>query len=85
LRACGLEVEAFVFGVVSSSYPFISAPYVLDPETEAQGFEEVLELLDLFAQCKRSDAWRAFEPGYQVAGLPAWARRSNQVEVNYAD
>lgn len=81
LQACGIEVEEFVFGFVSASYPFLAVAYVLDDETAQQGRDEVAELLDRFANCKRLGEWPAFGDGYQLTGLPTWAKRSNEVEI----
>lgn len=84
LRACGIEVEAFVFGFVSNSYPFLAAPYLLDDEAMEQGQQEIDELLNLYAWCKERNEW-PFVDGYQIASLPNWAKRINEVEVGYAD
>jgi exodeoxyribonuclease VIII len=83
LNAIGIDVEEFVFGFVSSSYPFLAASYVLDDETAQQGRDEVAELLSYFALCKQRDEWPAFGDGYQLTGLPTWAKRSSEVEVSY--
>lgn len=83
LRANGLEVDLFVFAVVSSAYPFIAAPYVLDADSYAQGEEEIAELMTLFKQCKDTEKWPAFGDGYQVASLPRWARREIGSEIAY--
>lgn len=85
LRACGLDVEDFGFAFVSSGYPFIAAPYLLDDETCDQGADEVAELLARFADCKARDEWPAFGNGFQLTGLLKWARRSQEVEVAFAD
>ena len=83
LQALGIEVEEFVFGFVSASYPFIAAAYVLDDETAQQGRDEVADLLGYFALCKQRDEWPAFGDGYQLSGLPTWAKRTSEVEVSY--
>lgn len=83
LEAHGLTVEAFIFAAVSSTFPFFSVAYVLDEESEAQGVDEVRELLDLFAQCKASGTWPAYGEGLTLLSLPKWARRSSEVEVSY--
>jgi hypothetical protein len=84
VRACGIEVQEFVFGFVSASYPFLAAAFVLDDESLQQGQDEVAELLERFAECKRSAHWPAFGDGCQLIGLPAYARRSGELEVSYA-
>lgn len=81
LRENGIAVEAFVFGFVSSTYPYLACAYVLDDETEAQGRDEVAELMDRFATCKRENFWPALGDGYQLTGLPTWAKRGSEVEV----
>ena len=73
----------FVFAVVSTAYPFLATAYVLDDETEAQGHDEVAELLELYEQCQRTNYWPGFGPGYQVVSLPKWARREIETEVSY--
>ena len=83
LRAQGLEVDDFVFGFVSSSYPFLAVAYVLDDESMQQGLDEVSELLDLHANCAKRGEWPAFGDGYQLTSLPKWSKRNNEVEVSY--
>lgn len=81
LKACGITVREFVFGFVSSSYPVLAAAFVLDEETAQQGADEVAELLDRFAYCQERNEWPAFGDGYQLTGLPAWAKRTNEIEL----
>ena len=83
LAANGIEVEEFVFGFVSSAYPFLAAAVVLDTDSMDQAQDEVSELLELYARCQRTNTWPAFA-GYQLSGLPAYKRRSAEVEVSYA-
>jgi exodeoxyribonuclease VIII len=81
LQAAGWEVDEFVFGFVSSSYPYVAAAFVLDEESVGQAHDEVGELLDRFANCQRNNHWPAFGDGYQLTGLPKWAKRSNEIEI----
>ena len=85
VRACGLEIDEFVFAFVSGSWPFVAAAYVLDDESRDQGVDEVAELMQRYAHCKRTNTWPAFGDGYQLTSLPAWAKRSNEVEVSFAN
>ena len=82
-RASGKRVRRFMFAVVSSAYPFVAAAYVLDDETEMQACEEVGELLALYASCEKSGDWPAYGNGAHIISLPAWARRSTEVEISY--
>lgn len=81
LEAIGLHVDEFVFGFVSSSYPYLSAAFVLDDESMAQGRDEVDELLSRFKECQKMGQWPAFGDGYQLTSLPTWAKRSSEVEI----
>lgn len=84
LRACGVEVEEFVFGFVSSSYPFLAVAYLLDEESLQQGHDEIAELTLLYAYCQERNEWPAFGDGYQLTSLPGWAKRTSEVEIDYA-
>lgn len=84
IEAHGLKVDAFIFAAVSSSYPFVAMAYLLDEEAEAQGEEEVSELIALYAQCMRSGHWPAYGEGVTLLELPKWAKRSQEVTVSYA-
>lgn len=81
--ATGVEVAGFVFAVVCGEYPAIAAAYALDDESLAQGTEEANELLALYADCLHSGAWPGYGEGVQLISLPAWARRSVEIEVGY--
>jgi len=83
VESLGIKVDAFVFGFVSGSYPYLAAAYVLDEETAAQGQDEVAGLLMHYAECQRTGKWPAFGDTYNLIGLPAWARQSNEIEVSY--
>lgn len=83
LEAEGFNVIAFVFAVVTSAPPFVAVAYVLDDATISQAEQERSELLDLYARCTAANEWPAYGQGYQVIGLPAWARRADELEVGY--
>lgn len=74
LQACGIEVAAFLFAAVTNAYPFIAVPYLLDDEATRRGADEVRDLLDLYAQCQRTNDWPAYGSGVQVLSLPPWAK-----------
>lgn len=82
-KASGKRVNNFIFGAVSKVYPFIAQAYILTPEDMQQGAEEVAELLSLYKQCKQSNNWPAYGDGYVQVQMPAWARRSEEIEVSY--
>lgn len=74
LAAVGIEVAAFLFAAVTSAYPFIAVPYLLDDDACMRGAAEVRDLLDLYATCRASGEWPAYGAGVQVLTLPAWAK-----------
>ena len=81
LEAAGWEVDEFVFGLVSSTYPYVAAAFVLDDDSVSQAYDEVGELLTQFSGCLRHNMWPAFGDGYQQTSLPKWAKRSNEIEI----
>ncbi len=85
LRACGLEVEEFGFAFVTSTYPYIAMPVLLDDETLNQGHDEIDELVARFAHCRQTGVWPAFGDGFQPAGLLQYARRTQEVEVSFVN
>lgn len=84
-KATGAKVEAFVFAAVTSAPPVLAVPYVLTDEIREQAREERRELLELYARCQRDDYWPPYGTGLQLLDFPAYAKRSNEVEVSYVD
>ena len=81
-RATGHQVMAFVFAVVTNSYPFIASACVLDEQFQALGADDCRALLDDYAECKRSGYWPGYS-GMNVVSAPAWALPSQELEVSY--
>lgn len=81
-QAAGVEVCDFVLGVVSKAYPYVAAAYLIDADSIQQGRDECAEMLERYAECQRTGYWPAFV-GYQSISLPAWAKRSEEVEVSF--
>lgn len=84
-RATKMKVEAFVFGAVTSQPPVIAVPYVLTNEILSQANDERRELLELYARCKRENHWPTYGTGFQLLDFPAYAKKSNEIEVSYAE
>ena len=83
--ATGLKVREFVIGAVTNAPPVLAVPYVLPADLAEQANDERRELLELYAKCKREETWPAYGTGRQLLRLPAYALRSNQVDVAYVD
>lgn len=84
-RASGRKVGRFIFAAVTSAPPVLAVPYVLTDEIAQQADDEWRELMDRLAWCKREDQWPAYGQGVQLLDFPAYAKRSNEVEIGYAD
>lgn len=82
LVACGLEVDEFIFAVVSSAPPVIATPMLVPEDFADQAREEVHELRAMFVHCQRTGVWRGYNGGgKQVAKVPAYAYRNHEVEI----
>lgn len=81
--ASGVNVEQFIFVVVSTEYPFVAAAYVLDDESLQQGSDECDVALATLAECRTTNTWPAYGATAQPISLPPYARASNEVEVSY--
>lgn len=84
-QATGLKVEAFVFAAVTSAPPVLAVPYRLTDEIEAQAKDERRELMHLYSVCQRQDRWPAYGSGIQLLDFPAYAKRSSEVDVSFAE
>jgi exodeoxyribonuclease VIII len=84
-KACTGRNAQFMFAAVTSAKPVLAVPYVLTDEIAEQGRDEVDELLALYANCQKSGTWPTYGDGLMLLDFPAWATRSNEVEVSYVD
>lgn len=82
LLAVGFDVLPFVFGVVTSAPPVLAVPYVLPLDFADQGRDEVRELYALYARCIAANNWPSYGSGFLEAEIPAYANRSNEIEVS---
>lgn len=83
-KATGMRVQEFVLAAVTSKVPVLAVPYILTEEIAEQAKDERRELLELFAYCRKENAWPAYGQGYQLLDFPAWATRSAEVDVSWA-
>ena len=83
--ATGIEVLDFVFAAVTNVPPVLAVPYRFTDEITEQGHDEHRELIERFAWCKRENEWPAYGAGLQLLDFPAYAKRSTEVEVSYAE
>lgn len=81
--ATGRLVREFVFAAVSSAPPVLAVPYLLPDDYAEQGSDEVRELIELYARCVATNIWPSYGSGYMLADIPAYANRSNEIEVSF--
>lgn len=84
-KACTGRSADFLFAAVTSVQPVLAVPYVLTEEIAEQGRDEVRELLELYARCQKSGTWPTYGDGLMLLDFPAYARRSNDIEVGFAE
>lgn len=82
--ASGMEVLAFIFLVTETAWPYASASYRLGPESRQEGYNEVRELLDIYAQCERLKFWPGYATTTTVIDIPSYMLTPQEVEVSYA-
>lgn len=86
LKACGFEVAEFVFAVVSSALPVLATPILVPEDFAEQARVEVYELRAMYARCKEAGVWPGYNGGgKQVAHVPAYAYRNQEIEVSFVD
>ena len=78
--ATGQDVQAFVFGNVESTWPYLSSCVMLDEEDMAAGRAKYKRLLALYAQCVKTGQWPGYR-GVHIAHLPAYSRNVLQATV----
>lgn len=83
--ATGCKVAQFTFAAVTNAPPVLAVPYKLTDEIEAQAYDERRELLERFAWCRNENKWPAYGQGTQLLDFPAYAKRSNELEVSFVD
>lgn len=72
-RASGQRVHGFVFAAVESNWPHAAAAYMLDDAALDKARAENRRLLDLYAECRRTNIWPGYATEIQTITLPAWA------------
>jgi exodeoxyribonuclease VIII len=83
--ATGMKVQEFVLGAVTNVAPVLAVPYILPDDLAEQARDERRELLELYARCQRENTWPAYGSGFQALQFPAYALRSSEVDVSWAE
>lgn len=72
-RACGADVDAFVFIAVEKRAPFAVGVHVLDGDAKALGASSIRRDLETLADCLALDDWPAYGEQIHTLSLPRWA------------
>ena len=72
-RACGEEVDAFVFLAFEKDSPYATAVYELPPSIVEEGRAIIRKTLPVYAECERNNSWPGYEDGVQELAFPRWA------------
>lgn len=83
--ATKMKVREFVLAAVTSTPPVLAVPYILPDDLAEQARDERRELLELYARCMKEDRWPTYGTGYQLLQFPAYALRSGEVDVSWAE
>jgi hypothetical protein len=75
--ATGKRVHGFVFACVESAWPHAAAAYMLDDEVLERARAKNRALLNLYAECKRTNTWPGYPDRIQPITLPAWALKES--------
>lgn len=71
--ASGVPVLGFVFACVEDKWPFGASACMLDEEGRNKGRSLNRQLLDRYAECKRTGLWPGYVSGIELISLPRWA------------
>ena len=74
-KATGLRVYGFVFAAVESAWPHAAAAYMLDDDVLDKARAKNRALLNLYAECKRTNHWPGYPAQIQPITLPRWAMK----------
>lgn len=80
-----LQFDGWTFAAVTSAPPVLAVPYDLTDEVASQADDERAEHLQRLAWCMKENTWPAYGSGKQLLDYPAYAKRSSEVEVSFAD
>lgn len=72
-RACGHDVDAFIFIAIESKEPHAARIYELTPDAVLEGRATMRTALDRWAQCVEAKKWPGYETTIEPLDIPRWA------------
>lgn len=74
--ASGIEVLAFLFVAVESTWPYAASVCQLDDDSSDAGYMEYRDALHRYAQCLKSGIWPGYSTSVELIRMPNWAIRA---------
>jgi hypothetical protein len=82
-QTLGLDVHGFVFIAVEKAPPYCVAVYHLTPDAAKAGYDETLQLLEIYQKCQESGVWPGYPEEAVEIGLPSWGWRQVDERLGY--
>lgn len=77
-NAAGVDVEAFYFIAVESTWPFAASVCQLDDESADAGYMQYRDALHRYANCVKKGEWPGYPNGVNSIRMPVWALRQSE-------
>lgn len=77
-NAAGVDVEAFYFIAVESTWPFAASVCQLDDESADAGYMQYRDALHRYANCVKNNEWPGYPNGVNSIRMPGWALRQSE-------
>lgn len=84
-RACGFDVEAFVFIAVETEPPYACCLFELGPQSAEEGRACMRAALAAWAEAEHTGIWPAYPTHVQRLDLPRWAYRLTEAPIGADD
>lgn len=81
IRAHRLAIKHYTIVAIEKEPPFGICPYRLRDEVLEAGRRENAELLAVYLECLKVDAWPCYDDEITDIGLPDWAWRNIETEI----
>lgn len=72
-KACGIDLNAFLFLAIESEAPYVCAAYPIDPAAEERGYQLRDAAMHTLARCLHYGTWPGYSDTLTPLSLPGWA------------
>ena len=77
MKASGLQVLAFVFIVISDTWPHPVNSVQLGERSMRTGQMKYRRALDTYAECLKTGVWPGYPPGIKLVEIPNYAQEAS--------